>query len=402
MITTALKAVLALEAVWAVVLLVLLGVTMAVLSASRKRRLAALAADPAIQDAVALHLGGNNDLTQLRRLAKTHPEAVEASILAFQSMIGGTTRLAELALGLGFVEHWCEGAHSGNPARRRRAFSRIAAMAHAEPVRRMTGDIPVAGLTDSDEQVRLEAARAMVCSEDLGQVALVFEAMLTDAPLNRLLLAPMLRRYAAALCHTAVPKALAELGTQPLLNLLRLLVSWECSLPLLVDLRPLAEHPEPAVRLETMRLLARVPTSATSRGTILSGMADRDPAVVMAAVATVGRLKLPDAIPQVTSCLRRNVEGVARAAAIVLSEMGPEGRLALEGQVGNPDPIASRAAREALELSGAGPSAGRHNAGPFAGSFAGTITGPGGRPAETPLVGKKQPGPVLFTAEVSA
>jgi hypothetical protein len=373
MITTALNAVLVLEAAWAVVLLALLGVTMAVLYANRKRRLAELAASPAIQDAVALHLSGNNDLTQLRSLAKAHPEALEASILAFQSMIGGTTRLAELALDLGLVEQWCVAAHSRKPAQRRRAFSRIAAMAHAEPVRRVAGDIPVAGLSDSDEQVRLEAARAMVCSEDPGQVARVFEAMLTDAPLNRMLLAPMLRRHAAVLCSTAIPKALAVLDTEDLLNLLRLLASWECSLPLLVELGPLAERPEAAVRFETMRLLARVPTNPMNRGAILCGMTDRDPAVAMAAVATVGRLKLPDAIPQVTSCLGRSVEGLARAAAIVLSELGPEGRRALEGQVGNPDPIASMAAREAL-----------------------------GRHAETVLVGARQPGPVLVTGEVAA
>jgi HEAT repeat protein len=217
----------------------------------------------------------------------------------------------------------------------------------------MTGEIPAGGLKDSDERVRLEAARAMVCSEDPEQVAKVFEAVLSDAPLNRMLLAPLLRRHAPQLCLATIPRALETLGTDNLLNLLRLLVSWECSLPL-VNLRPLAEHEKAAVRLETMRLLARVPTSKANRGAILLGLTDQDPQVAMAAVTAVGRLKLPDAIPQVTSCLRRKVEGLAKAAATVLSEMGPEGRRALEGQVGNRDPIASRAAREVLELAGAG------------------------------------------------
>jgi hypothetical protein len=94
----------------------------------------------------------------------------------------------------------------------------------------------------------------------------------------------------------------------------------------------------------------------------------------MAAVETVGRLKLPDAIPQVTSCLRRKIESLARAAATVLAEMGPGGRGALEGQVGNRDPIASRAAREALALAG----------------------------AETPLVSARQPGPGMVTREATA
>jgi hypothetical protein len=349
MITLALKIVLALEAGWFVVLLALLGFTMAVLSASRRHRLAALVAGPAIQDAVALHLSGSNDLTELRGLAKAHPEAVQSSILAFQGMVGGTDRLAELALSLGFVEQWCEASHSSRVSERRRAFSRIAALSRAEPVRRMTGTIPAAGLQDVDDQVRLDASRALVCSEEPAQVARVFEAVLRDAPLNRALLAPMLRRHAAELCHTTIPRALTTLGAVDLVNLLRLLASWECSLPL-VDVSPLAGHPMLEVRVETMRLLARVPINAMNRGAILRGLSDPDLAVLTAAVESVGRLKLPEAIPQVTACLRRHDAGLAQAAAAVLADLGPEGRGALEGQLGNPDPIAAKAARQALEM----------------------------------------------------
>jgi HEAT repeat protein len=353
MIGLVLKVVFALEGAWAVVLLALLGIASATLTKTRKRRLAALASVPAIQDAVALYLSGSNDLTQLRSLAKACPEAVESSILAFQAMVGGTTRLAELALSLGFVEQWCTAAHSSKPAVRRRAFSRIAALAHAEPVRRVAGDLPLAGLKDSDEQVRLESARAMVCSDDPAQVARVFEAVLTDSPLNRLLLAPLLRRHGAELCSTTIPRVLGTLGTRDLLNLLQLLVSWECSLPL-VNLSPLSEHPDAAIREETMRLLSRVPTNPMNRGALLLGLADRETAVVMAAVAAVGRLRLPDAIPQVVSCLRRNDEGLARAASLVLAEMGQDGQSALKEQTGNPNPIASAAAVQALTLVGCG------------------------------------------------
>ena len=353
MIDLVLKIALVLEAVWAVVLLVLLAVTIVVLKNAGKRRLAAQASGPAIQDAVALYLSGSNELTQLRNLAKVSPEAVESSILAFQSMVGGTMRMAELALNLGFVEQWCTEAHSKKAAVRRRAFARIAALAPAEPVRRVAGDLPVTGLKDRDEQVRLESARAMVCSDDPAQVAQVFEAVLTDAPLNRMLLAPLLRRHAAELCNTTIPKALAMLGTRDLLNLLRLLVSWECSLPL-VNLRGLAEHPEATVRVETMRLLSRVPMTPMNRGALLLGLADRDTTVVLAAVAAVGRLRLPEAIPQVISCLRRNDEALARAAAIVLADMGGDGHSALQEQAGSPNPIAAAAAVQALTLVAAG------------------------------------------------
>lgn len=330
MISIALKSVLVLEGIWALVLLALLGFATAVLAAGGKRRQAELAAVPAIQEAVALHLSGSNDLSQLRELAATFPDAVAASILGFQSMVGGTSRLAELALSLGFVEQWCTACHSRNPAERRKGFSRIAAMANAEAVRRMAGTIPAGGLKDPDEQVRLEAARAMVCSEEPEQVAQVFHAMLTDVPLNRLLLAPLMRRHAIPLCQHTIPRALDTLGKKDLLNLLKVLVSWECSLPL-SDLRPLAEHPDATVRVETMRLLSQVPTSAMNRSAIVLGLSDKDPAVVLAAVVTVGRLRLRDAIPQVTSCLRRSEKVLAHAAATVLAEMGEAAAAGVSG-----------------------------------------------------------------------
>jgi len=346
-----LKLVLALEGLWAAVLLLLLGLALLSLMKRRTRRLAAGAARPAIQEAVALYLSGANDVTKLRELTAAHPEAVEASILAFQTMVGGTSRLADLALSLGFVEHWCTAAHSRKASQRRRAFGRLAAMAHAESVRRMAGILPVSGLKDPDEQVRLEAARALVFSEDAEQVAQVFDAVLTDAPLNRMLLAPLLRQHAAVLCENKIPRALATLGARELIHLLKLLVSWECTLPL-TNLRPLAEHPDASVRTLTMQLLSRVPINPMNRGALLLGLADRDTGVVKAAVAAVGRLKIPEAIPQVTSCLRRNDESLARLAASVLVEMGTAGQGALQGQVGNTNPIASTAATQALELAG--------------------------------------------------
>lgn len=349
-----LEMVLAMEGLWAAVLLVLLGAALLSLSKRRRRKAAAEAARPEIQEAVALYLGGANDSGKLRALTAAHPEAVEASILAFQSMVGGTSRLADLALSLGFVEHWCTAAHSRKVAQRRRAFARLAALGHAESVRRMAGTLPLEGLKDSDEQVRLESARILVFSEDTEQVAQVFDAVLTDAPLNRMLLAPLLRRHAAELCQAKIPRALETLGARDLTNLLKLLVSWECALPL-TNLRPLAEHPDAEVRALTMQLLSRVPITPVNRGALLLGLADRDLAVVKSAVAAVGRLKIPEAIPQVTSCLRRNDESLARLAASVLVEMGAAGQSALEGQATNSDPIASAAATQALEL-GAGAS----------------------------------------------
>ena len=127
---------------------------------------------------------------------------------------------------------------------------------------------------------------------------------------------------------------------------LKLAVSWECSLPLEVSL--LAEHPNPEVRIETMRLLQFVPATQEHRSAIRRGLNDANPAVCCAAASALGRLWIPEAIPLLTSCLRRGSAELAATAAASLS-MNPTGCKALEEQARIADPIASKAAREALE-----------------------------------------------------
>src|SRR5262249_11840107 len=145
-------------------------------------------------------LCGKDEVDRLRRLSAAHSDAVEASLLAFHAVAGRTERLAELALSLGFVERWCTSAQSSNLVERRQAFAKMASLAHAPAVRMKTSDLAEMGLKDEDKQVRLEAARALIASGSAAQVTQVFEAVITDSPLNRLALAPLLRRHAGSLC----------------------------------------------------------------------------------------------------------------------------------------------------------------------------------------------------------
>ncbi|MBZ5624472.1 MAG: hypothetical protein LAQ69_38105 [Acidobacteriia bacterium] len=350
MIVIALKTLLVFEALWALSLLPFLAGAMSARLARRKRRAAATAARPAIQEALAIYLGGNSDLARLRALAKANPREVEEAILAFQARIGaGCEALGDLALKLRLVQQWCCAADSRSVRVRRRAFARMAAFARYEPVRRVVGDVVARALGDSDELVRLEAARAMASSDNLEQIARVFELALSDTPLIRFLIAPELRRHANQLCEAAVPKALRSSRSGVLVTALRLLASWERTIPL-ADLGMLAEHPNADVRVEAMRLLPLLPATRQNRSAVLCGLADRDLRVSTAAVAAIERLKLPDGIAPLTSCLRRGSEDLARCAATALAGMPPEGRQALEGQVPNPDPIASGAARQALMM----------------------------------------------------
>lgn len=242
-----------------------------------------------IVDAISVYLGGNHDLASLRVLAEAHPDDVRETILRYQGLIEGRRdELGELTLKLGYVQRWCQEVRSANVARRRQAFSFLAAVAHHGQVRRILGAIPANAFADSDEQVRVHAARILLSSGELPTVGRVFEVILEDTPCVRLLVAADLRRHAIPLCKAAIPKALESANLR---EVLRLLVSWECALHL-PDVRPLVKHPDPEVRVDCMRLLPFLPSTPENRAALLAGLADPHPDVSAAAAAT-GRVMLP-------------------------------------------------------------------------------------------------------------
>jgi hypothetical protein len=353
---TALVGLLGVEGLCALALVFALVSAMRKQSLATRRHAAASALVPVVRDAVTTYLGGNADLTALRKMTAQYPQEVEACLFGFQARLGGDDRerLGELAVTLGLVQTWCEAAESQDLEARRRGYSRIAGLAQSEAVRRMADDLPQRGLKDEDPKVRLEAARALLESGQGRSLELAFRAALTFSPLAQLEIASLLRRHAMTLCESTVPKALKSGSPNDRLTVLRLLNSWECALPL-PDVEELADHDDPRIRRETMRLLALLPPTTQNRRALLNGLTGSDLEVSLAAVAALDRLKMRTALPQLTSCLRRGSEPLAHAAAGVLSAMGPEGIRALQDQLPNPDPIASGAAQEALEQCGALP-----------------------------------------------
>ena len=339
------------EIVWALLLGVFLAAAMVSRSARRKRAVLGAKVQTEICESLALYMGGNNDFTRLRGFAKLHPQLLEAAILESQANVSGSVReqLGDLAFELYLVERWLDGTHSRHAAARRRAFSAIARMGDHERVRQFLGDAAIIGLHDADEQIRLDCAGLIARCGSAKQIREVFDLSLKDTPLMRLLVGYELRRHALDLCVEAVPSALRSPQWKTVLAALKLAVSWECSLPLEVSL--LAEHPDREVRIETMRLLQFVPATREHRSAIKQGLADEDLAVCCAAASAAGRLGIPEAVPLLTSCLRRGSAELAATAAASLS-MNPAGCKALEEQARIADPIASKAAREALEVLG--------------------------------------------------
>src|SRR5438046_2121773 len=120
--TNALKGLILAEAVWGLVLLVALRVVARLDAAARRRAASEVDARPAAEEALAVYMGGNPDLSALRGLAKEHSGVVEEAILAFQAKLSGSERerLAVLSIHLGFVDGWCLQAKSSNAQLRRR------------------------------------------------------------------------------------------------------------------------------------------------------------------------------------------------------------------------------------------------------------------------------------------
>jgi hypothetical protein len=209
-------------------------------------------------------------------------------MMRYQTVVAGRREeIAELFIHLGFMQSWCHQMHSKELVERQQAFACVAAVAHYEPVRRFIGNIPSTAFCDPDEQIRLSAARILIAAEEPAELVRVFEAALADTQAMRDALGPEFSRHAILLCEQSIPKALRRPYPR---NVLRLLLTWERALPL-QDVQLLAEHPDPEVRVEAMRLLPFLPSTPENRAALRMGTMDSNAEVREAAAVAVSRLK---------------------------------------------------------------------------------------------------------------
>ncbi len=250
-------------------------------SLSRSRRVTP-AVRAEMENALAAYLCGSRELEKLRALADAHPNALCEMLLEYQVKVAcRREELCELAIALGFVNRWLRETGSGNLARRRAAFARIAAVARHEPVRRMAREIACQASRNPDEQIRLNAARILLAGGRELDITQVFEAVMMETPGIRSAMAAELRQHAPALCENAIQWALRR---EKPLDILKILVSWERALPL-TDVGTLARHPDRTVRLETMRLLRYLPATARNQEALQHGLSSPDAEIREAAAA---------------------------------------------------------------------------------------------------------------------
>jgi hypothetical protein len=315
---------------------------------SRRGSRSEAAALPHIQDALVLFLAGGNDASALAGFAKSHRRELAEALLGFRNTVGGATRgrLCGLALDLGLVREWCGESASRDPIRRRSAFARLSFVCADEACRRVAGELLARGLEDTDREVRLAAARALIQTGARAELERVFEFAITQPVLVRILLADDLRRHAIALCERAIPEALR--GTDARVRAtLEMVVSWERAIPV-GDLAYLLMHRERAIRLLALRLATASPVTAANRAAIVRSLADEDVEICAEAAVCAGRLKLDEGMTLLARCLRRGPAELARSAAEALAAMPPAGWLVLEEMGASSDAATVAAAMSAL------------------------------------------------------
>ncbi|HXS95986.1 MAG TPA: hypothetical protein VN736_15380 [Candidatus Limnocylindrales bacterium] len=318
-------------------------------AATRRAQQRAAELEPKIREVLIHYLAGAEDRTEIRNYVKESRAAVSTTLLSFQTTISGGARdrLCELALDQGLVHEWCQQTRSKNLAVRRAAFVRLAFACSYEPCRRVGGEILLDALNDADDEIRLEACRALVQAGVPEEVESVFEAALGSNPLIRILLAEDLRRHAAVLCKRAVPEALRAGDSARVLAALDVLVAWERALPLR-GLFNLLQRDDPQIRIQTLHLAPLVEMAPEDMASVLDALADPDERVVLAAAQSVGRLRLQNAMTALARCLRTGNPELARVSAAALAEIPGTGAVTLEELSDSSNRVTALAAREAL------------------------------------------------------
>ncbi len=351
----ALYATVALAAACIVFLVALLLAAMRRNGSLRARDAASAGVRPALQAALVEFLAGGTDDSLLRRHILTHPADIAASILLFQTTVGGSARdrLCALALDLGLVRGWSAGAASHDVIRRRAAFANLAFVFAYEPCRRQAGDLLVEALNDADEEVRLSACRGLALAGGEAELEDLFELAIRPNLLTRIVLTEELRLHALTLAAGPVREVLRSGDATRVRAALEVLVAWERAIPL-AELRDFLDHRDGEVRVLALRLASFVTLDSESRLALMRSLQDGDAGIRGLAMIAIGRQKMAEAIPELALCLQREGLEQARHAAAALAAMPPEGRRILEELRASPKPAAALAAGEALARAGTG------------------------------------------------
>jgi HEAT repeat protein len=300
---------------------------------------------PVILEKASAHLGGVNSTSELLVIQKRHPREVERCLAELLLCVQGSMRgtLSALAVDLGLLATWRERCRSVSNTRRLEAVSRLGRLQTEAAVPTL-----IRALADSDDEIKLEASRALIRESAPKALAAVFHTATRESLLIRAVLTEALRPHAALLCASALPEALADANPRIVRTALEMVRAWGKSLPL-VSPRPLLTDPDPGVRAAALAVLPQLAAPTEFETEIVRALDDADERVRAAAASVAGKLRLAAAIPGLQVCLEGSGSEAALAAAYALARLGPGGWRVLERQVVTSRAASASAALEALE-----------------------------------------------------
>jgi HEAT repeat protein len=327
------------------VIAVLLLLSMVIKFVRRRRDIRWARVQPQIVEKASAHLGGADCTRELRALRRRYPKEVEQSMSELLLRVRGTAaaRLTALIVDLGLVERWKRASRSRLASTRRDAITRLGLLA-GEAARNTL----VHALGDSDDEVRLEASRALISAGGVTELTAVLRTAVNDSLLVRAILTEALRPHAALLCEKAVPELLAGNDPRSVRVALEILRAWRKSMPI-AGVQPLLHHPDGAVRTAALGILPQLVAPRDLEPELLECLSDEVESVRAAAADAAGELRLVSALPALEACLNGGGAEAAISAAYAMARIGAQGWRILEGLVLNSRSAAASAALEALE-----------------------------------------------------
>ena len=307
-------------------------------------------ARPRILEKASAYLAGTDCAAELLAIRRRDPDAVEQCIAELLSRVQGAarTRLSRLAADLGLVEAWVRRYRSRSRSRRAAAIRRLGLL----DGNAATGTL-LRALSDSDDEIKLEASRALIRRNGPEETNAVFQTAVSESLLVRAVLVEALRPQARMLCQSALPAALANPDAAAVRTALQIVRAWGKVLPL-DGVRPLAGHADPTVRAAALAVVPQLADAAGFEPEIRRGLADPDEGVRAAAAWAAGKLRLAATASDLERCLEGGGAEATVAAAYALARIGPEAWPRLDAQVRRGRSAAATASLEALEQAKSG------------------------------------------------
>ena len=324
---------------------VLLVLSMVIKFVRRRRDARWAQVQPLIVEKASAHLNGADCAAELRALRRRYPREVEQCMSELLLRVRGaaSARLTDLIVDLGLVKLWKRKFRSRLASTRRDAVNRLGLLT-GEAGR----DTLVRALGDPNDEVKLEASRALISAGGAAELAAVFRTAVHDSLLVRAILTEALRPYASLLCESAAPEMLAGDDPRSVRIALEILRAWRKSLPL-AGMQALLRHPDGAVRAAALGVVPQLAAPAELEPWLLECLSDEAESVRAAAADAAGQLRLVSALPALEACLNRGGAEATISAAYAMARIGAQGWRILEGLVLGSRSEAAAAALEALE-----------------------------------------------------